>query len=114
MKRLFALLLAMTMVLTLAACGDKTGSETPSLAAPENAASGTTMNPGQDSVYLSDEIAKAVELGITDDSTAKKLTEQITYKDFCSMIDSLVDLLAPVQMNTCSPVRRCSMTARNG
>lgn len=86
MKRLFALLLAIAMVLTLVACGDKTSSLTP-------------VNPGQDSVNLSDEISKAIELGITDDNTAKKLTDQITYKDFCSMIDSLVELLTPEQIN---------------
>ena len=70
MKRLFALLLAIAMVLTLVACGDKTSSLTP-------------VNPGQDSVNLSDEISTAIELGITDDNTAKKLTDKINYKDLC-------------------------------
>lgn len=99
MKRLFALLLAIAMVFTLVACGDMTRNETPLLDAPENTTPSATMNPGQNSVNLSDEISKAIELGIADDNTAKKLTDHITYQDFCSMIDSLVELLTPEQMN---------------
>jgi len=90
MKKLICLALLLCLLLSmLAGCASKTGTEAPPVTSIESEPDETT-EPAPD-----EEIQKAIDLGFVPESLRRDYDVQITYEEFCGILDNFISVVRP-------------------
>lgn len=95
MNRIVCLLLALVMVLSLTACGNNQSAVTDPI---QDTTPSETQEPTAP-ILTDTEIQKAIDLGFVPESLQGDDDSQISYAEFCSILDSFISVMFPDAMD---------------